>query len=74
MSYRHNFLVVVLKEGIFTVIYKKGGVSDPRNYRGITVTDVLLKCLNMFPTTDITKSLIGLNPNSRETLLKVALL
>ena len=35
----------VLKEGILTSIYKKGDPSDPRNYRGITVTPVYLKIL-----------------------------
>ena len=35
----------VLKEGILTQIYKKGGVTDPGNYRDITVTPVLLKIL-----------------------------
>ena len=32
----------VLKEGILTPIFKKGDTSDPGNYRGITVTPVLL--------------------------------
>ena len=36
---------VVLKESILTPIYKKGDVSDPGSYRGITVTPVLLKIL-----------------------------
>ena len=36
---------VVLKEGILTPIYKKGDVSDPGNYKGITVTPVLHKIL-----------------------------
>ena len=36
---------VVLKEGILTPVYKKGGSTDPGNYRGITVTPVLLKVL-----------------------------
>ena len=35
----------VLKEGILTPIFKKGDTSDPGNYRGITVTPVLLKIL-----------------------------
>ena len=34
---------VVLKEGLHTPIYKKGDVSDPGNYRGIT--PVLLKVI-----------------------------
>ena len=34
---------VVLKEGLLTPIYKRGDSSDPGNYRGITVTSVLLK-------------------------------
>ena len=36
---------IVLKEGILTPVYKKGGSTDPGNYRGITVTPVLLKVL-----------------------------
>ena len=35
----------VLKEGLLTPIYKKGDPADPGNYRGITVTPVLLKVL-----------------------------
>ena len=35
----------VLKEGLLTQIYKKGDPADPGNYRGITVTPVLLKVL-----------------------------
>ena len=35
----------MLKEGILTPIYKKGDPADPGNYRGITVTPVLLKVL-----------------------------
>lgn len=35
----------VLKEGTLTPIYKKGDTCDPGNYRGITVTPVLLKIL-----------------------------
>ena len=35
----------VLKEGTLTPIFKKGDTSDPGNYRGITVTPVLLKVL-----------------------------
>ena len=38
-------LSVVLKEGILTPIFKKGDTSDPGNYRGITMTPVLLKIL-----------------------------
>ena len=29
---------IVLKEGIVTPVYKKGGSTDPGNYRGITVS------------------------------------
>ena len=36
---------MVLKEGILTPIFKKGDPSNPGNYRGITVTPVLLKIL-----------------------------
>ena len=36
---------MVLKEGPLTPIYKKGDPTDPGNYRGITVTPVLLKVL-----------------------------
>ena len=36
---------VVLKEGILTPIFKKGDPSNTGNYRGITVTPVLLKIL-----------------------------
>ena len=35
----------LLKEGIVTPIFKKGDDTDPGNYRGITVTPVLLKIL-----------------------------
>ena len=35
----------VLKEGILTPIFKKGDPSNPGNYRGITVTPVILKIL-----------------------------
>ena len=35
----------ILKEGIITPIYKKGDSSNPGNYRGITVTPVILKVL-----------------------------
>ena len=35
----------VLKEGTLTPIFKKGDTCDPGNYRGITVTPVLLKIL-----------------------------
>ena len=36
---------VILKEGILTPTFKKGDLSNPENYRGITVTSVLLKIL-----------------------------
>ena len=35
----------VLKEGLLTTTYKKGDRSNPVNYRGITVTPVILKIL-----------------------------
>ena len=35
----------VLKEGLLTTTYKKGDWSNPVNYRGITVTPVILKIL-----------------------------
>ena len=35
----------VLKEGFLTPIFKKGDKSNPSNYRGITVTPVILKIL-----------------------------
>ena len=35
----------VLKEGLVTPIFKKGDRSNPANYRGITVTTVLLKVI-----------------------------
>ena len=35
----------VLKEGLLTPIFKKGDKSNPSNYRGITVTPVILKIL-----------------------------
>ena len=38
-------MTAVLKEGILTPIYKKGDPTNPGNYRGITVTPVLLKVL-----------------------------
>ena len=34
-----------LKEGLVTPIFKKGEKSDPANYRGITVTTVILKVI-----------------------------
>ena len=40
---------VVLKEGILTPIFKKGDPSSPGNYRGITVTPVLLEILEHIP-------------------------
>ncbi|MES9882009.1 MAG: reverse transcriptase family protein, partial [Sedimenticola sp.] len=33
----------ILKEGLLSPIYKKGDVTNPSNYRGITVTSVILK-------------------------------
>ena len=42
---RKNAVTAVLKEGILTPIYKKGDPTNPGNYRGITVTPVLLKVL-----------------------------
>ena len=42
---RSKAVSVVLKEGLLTPIYKKGDPTDPGNYRGITVTPVLLKIL-----------------------------
>ncbi|MEW8542502.1 MAG: hypothetical protein AB2693_03125, partial [Candidatus Thiodiazotropha sp.] len=51
LTYFLNYLLesktisAVLKEGILTPIFKKGDPSDPGNYRGITVTPVLLKVL-----------------------------
>ena len=33
----------VLKGGLVTPIYKKGEKTDPANYRGITVTSIMLK-------------------------------
>ncbi len=35
----------VLKEGLLTPIFKKGEATNPSNYRGITVTSVILKVL-----------------------------
>ena len=35
----------VLKQGLVTPIFKKGDRSNPANYRGITVTTVLLKVI-----------------------------
>ena len=42
---RARAVTAVLKEGILTPIYKKGDPTNPGNYRGITVTPVLLKVL-----------------------------
>ena len=39
---RARTVTAVLKEGILTPIYKKGDPTNPGNYRGITVTPVLL--------------------------------
>ena len=36
---------VVLKEGILNPVFKKGDPTNPGNYRGITITPVLLKIL-----------------------------
>ena len=36
---------VALKEGLVTPIFKKGDNADPANYRGITVTTVVLKVI-----------------------------
>ena len=36
---------VALKEGLVTPIFKKGDKADPANYRGITVTTVVLKVI-----------------------------
>ena len=33
----------ILKEGILTPVYKKGDTANPSNYRGISVTPILLK-------------------------------
>ncbi|MEW8544220.1 MAG: reverse transcriptase family protein, partial [Candidatus Thiodiazotropha sp.] len=49
---------VVLKEGIVTPIFKKGDDTDPGNYRGITVTPVLLKILEHVLNTRHNKILI----------------
>ncbi|MES9904845.1 MAG: reverse transcriptase domain-containing protein [Sedimenticola sp.] len=35
----------ILKEGLLTPVFKKGDVANPSNYRGITVTSVILKVL-----------------------------
>ena len=53
----------LLKEGIVTPIFKKGDDTDPGNYRGITVTPVLLK--------DTTKSSLKHSPDFRGVLLRV---
>ena len=42
---RSKTVTAVLKEGILTPVYKEGDPSNPGNYRGITVTPVLLKVL-----------------------------
>ena len=42
---RSKTVTAVLKEEILTPVYKKGDPSNPGNYRGITVTPVLLKVL-----------------------------
>ena len=42
---RARAVTAVLKKGIITPIYKKGDPTNPGNYRGITVTPVLLKVL-----------------------------
>ena len=43
---RARVVTAVLKEGILTPIYKKGDPTNQGNYRGITVTPVLLKVLD----------------------------
>ena len=43
---RTKTIFIVMKEGILTSIFKKGDPSNPVNYRGITVTPVLLKILD----------------------------
>ena len=42
---RAKAVSTVPKEGLLTPVYKKGDPTDPGNYRGITVTPVLLKVL-----------------------------
>ena len=42
---RSRAVSVILKEGILTPIYKKGDAANPGNYRGITVSPIILKVL-----------------------------
>ena len=42
---RQSHISPILKEGILSPIFKKGDKSNPSNYRGITVTPVILKIL-----------------------------
>ena len=57
---------MVLKEGILTTIFKKVGPSNPGNYRGITVTPVLLKILEHIINARHSLTLQKLNPGYRK--------
>ena len=42
---RQSHISPILKEGILSPIFKKGDKFNPSNYKGITVTPVILKIL-----------------------------
>ncbi|MES9880512.1 MAG: reverse transcriptase family protein, partial [Sedimenticola sp.] len=42
---KEKHVPAVLKEGLLSPVYKKGDSTNPSNYRGITVTSVILKVL-----------------------------
>ena len=54
----------ILKEGILAPVYKKGDTSNPSNYRGISVTPILLKIIEHVLNT-------GHNPGFLETQSKL---
>ena len=45
--FRQKKVPDILKEGLLTPVYKKGDTSNPSNYRGISVTPILLKVLQL---------------------------
>ena len=45
--FRQKKVPDILKEGLLTPVYKKGDTSNPSNYRGISVTPILLKVLEL---------------------------
>ena len=48
----------ILKEGILTTVYKTGDTSNPSNYRGISVTHILLKIIEHILNTRLNPALL----------------